>query len=393
MSEQARTGRGLSALRVAHLSFHRDLERRAPSQLLAEWPALTRISAAVSSPHCRVEVLQACEQDQKVHRNGVDLQFVSETTFVDRVSFRLGSKLLRANRILERLAAFDPEVIQVAGFGYPLQILQLRRRFPRAVIVLQDHAAAPAAGWRRLLHRRAFAAIDAALFTAREQAAPFFESALFQPDLPVFEVLEDSSTFMPADQSAAQQRCGIRGDPCLLWLGRLDAVKDPLAVLDAVAIASDQLPGARLWCCYKNAPLERQVQARIASDVRLRERVVLLGPRPHSEIETLCQAADFLLQGSLREGSGYAVIEALACGTTPLVTDIPAFRKITRQGRCGALASPSDATGMARNLVEWACKDRVRLRKNARRHFEEELSYEIIGRDLRAVYEAMAGSR
>jgi glycosyltransferase involved in cell wall biosynthesis len=139
--------------------------------------------------------------------------------------------------------------------------------------------------------------------------------------------------------------------------------------------------------------LERQVKERITSDMRLRERVVLLGPRPHPEIETLCQAADFLVQGSLREGSGYAVIEALACGTTPLVTDIPAFRKVTKQGQFGALAPPGNAAAMAENWLAWSGRDRARLRYDARRHFEDDLSYDAIGRDLRAVYEAAAGSR
>lgn len=384
-----RVREGSRALRVAHVSFHRDTARRAPRQLLEDWPTLTRTAAAVAKD-CQVAVIQASEVDEKFHIDGVNVHFVRETTAVDRLSFRLGSKVLRATRMLDRLDALDPEVIQVAGFGYPLQTLQLRRRFPRAVIALQDHAAAPAPGWRRVLHRRAFAAVDAVFFTAREQAEPFRENGLFRSDLPVFQVLEDSSTFVPGSQEEARRRSGIHGDPCLLWLGRLAAVKDPLGVLDALAMASDRLPGVRLWCCYKNAPLEQQVKARIASDPRLRERVVLLGPRPHRDIETLCQAADFLIQGSLREGSGYALIEALACGTTPLVTDIPAFRRITKQGRFGALAAPGDAAGMAQNLIEWASKDRVRLRRQARRHFEDELSYAAIGRDLLAIYGAVA---
>lgn len=380
-------------MRVAHLSFHRDLERRTPSQLLEAWPTLTRIAAAASSPQCRIAIVQAGERDQTAGLDGVDIWFVREAAALDRLSFGLGTKLLRPKRLLQRLAAFKPDVIQVAGLGHPLQILQLRRRFPRVAIVLQDHATAPARGWRRLLHRRAFGKVNAVLFTAREQAAPFFESAVFRRDLPVFEVLEDSSTFTPGDQADAQRRSGIHGDPCLLSLGRLDAVKDPLTVLDAVAMASVRLPGLRLWCCYREAPLEDQVRERIASDQRLRERVVLLGSRPHAEIETLCQAADFLLQGSLREGSGYAVIEALACGTTPLVTDIPAFRKIAKRGRFGALAPPGDAEAMANNIQYWSARDRGQLRREARRHFEAELSYEAIGRDLRAVYEALAEPR
>lgn len=385
--------RDSNVLRVAHVSFFRDFERRKPRQLLEAWPSLSRVASAAASPECNVEVMQACSYDETICVDGVDIHFIRESTPIDTLSLRLGSKLLRPYRLLERVAAFDPDVIQAAGFGNPLQVLQLRARAPQATLLIQDHAGVPTTGWRRRLDRRVLSQVDGVLFTAREQAAPFFESCLFRRDMPVFEVLEASSTFAPGDQSQAQQRSGLRGDPCLLWLARLDAVKDPLGVLDAVAMATSKLPDLRLWCCYRDAPLERQVRARIASDSRLRDRVVLLGPRSHAEVETLCQGADFLIQGSLREGSGYAVIEALACGTTPLVTDIPAMRKITKQGRFGALAAPGDTAEMARHLVEWANKDRTQLRREARRHFEDELSYEAIGRDLRAVYEAMAARR
>ena len=377
------------ALRVVQVSFHRDVERREPRWLIEDWPTLTRIAVAAASPQCHVEVVQACEQDLSVQLVGVPVHFVRQTSAADGLSIRVGSKLSAAARVLNRVAEIKPHVVHVNGLDYPLQLLRLRRRLPQAAIVVQDHAGSPATGWRKALHRRALAKVNAALFCASEQARPFFESGTLRPDLPVFEVLEDSSLFVAGDQKDARRRSGIHGDPCLLWLGRLDAVKDPLGVLDAVAMASDHLPGARLWCCYRDAPLEGQVKARMAADPRLRERAVLLGPRPHAEVETLCQAADFLIQGSLREGSGYAVIEALACGTTPLVTDIPAFRKITKQGRFGALATPGDAAAMSRNLIEWASKDRARLRREARRHFEDELSYAVIGRDLRAVYEAV----
>ena len=45
------------------------------------------------------------------------------------------------------------------------------------------------------------------------------------------------------------------------------------------------------------------------------------------------QAADLFVLGSHREGSGYSLIEALACGLPPVVTDIHAFRTLTGCGR------------------------------------------------------------
>ena len=158
----------------------------------------------------------------------------------------------------------------------------------------------------------------------------------------MFDVLEGSSEFTPGDQAEARRLTGMFGDPCVLWTSRLDANKDPLMMLDAVEQAIPQLPDLRLWCCFGQAPLLREVRARVATSDVLRDRVVLLGARPHDEVERLFRAADFYVQTSHREGSGYSLLEAMSCGTPPIVTDIPATRRIV--GDAGSLTPVGDAS-------------------------------------------------
>ena len=208
--------------------------------------------------------------------------------------------------------------------------------------------------------------------------------------LPVFEVLESTSRFTPGDAALARARTGLAGDPCFLWVGRLDDNKDPFTVLEAFSRAAAVLPGARLWMAYGEAPLRRRVERRIREDAVLSPRVRLLGTLPHEQVEWALRAADFLVLGSHREGSGYAVIEALACGTTPLVTEIPSFRRITGEGAHGALSPPGDAGAMAAAMVDWAGRDRGALRREARRHFERSLSSGAMGGQLFHAYRSVA---
>jgi glycosyltransferase involved in cell wall biosynthesis len=231
------------------------------------------------------------------------------------------------------------------------------------------------------------------LFTTREQAAAMTEAGVLPPTTPIFEVMESTSRFTPGDMEAARLATGIRADPAFLWVGRLDANKDPLTVLEAFALTSAELPGAHLWMCYQDSPLLAEVQRRIASDPCLTDRVTLLGTQPHDRIQTRLRAADFLVLGSHKEGSGYAAIEALACGTPALVTDIPSFRRITGDGRAGALSRPGDASAMARAMVAWASGDRAAQRRAAREQFERHLSLHAIGAQLRAAYEAAVARR
>ncbi|HUK20020.1 MAG TPA: glycosyltransferase family 4 protein [Gemmatimonadales bacterium] len=211
-------------------------------------------------------------------------------------------------------------------------------------------------------------------------------------DLPVFEVVEGSSPFIPGDVAAARNATGLRGDPCLLWVGNLDANKDPLLVLNAVSQFAEHSPGVRLYMCFRHGPLLANVRQRIATDPRLSNRVVLLGEIRYPVIQAHFQAADFLVQASHAEGSGYGVIEALACGTTPIVTDIPSFRRITGDGRRGALVPLDDVDAFAAALRDWCGRDRAALRQQARAHFERELSFDAIGRQLRSVYDHVAGT-
>jgi glycosyltransferase involved in cell wall biosynthesis len=176
----------------------------------------------------------------------------------------------------------------------------------------------------------------------------------------------------------------VYGNPCVVWVGRLNDVKDPLTALAAFSRALDHLPDARLWCAFGNAPLLYDVQRAIAADQRLAAAVTLLGSLPHARIETLLRAADIFLASSRREATGAALIEALACGATPVVTSIPAFRALTGNGTVGVLFRVGDAAAGADALV--AAARRAGERGRVRAHFDEQYSLEALGRRLSRVY-------
>ena len=163
-------------------------------------------------------------------------------------------------------------------------------------------------------------------------------------------------------------------------------------VLDALSRAAPAIPGARLWLCYRSAPLLDQVRRRIGVDPALRQRVTLVGDVPHARMEQYFRATDLVVSGSHFEGSGYSVIEAMACGVTPLVTDIPSFRRITGAGSMGALVPHGDSQAMADALVSWSARLDPVLRAQTRAHFERTLSFDAIGAQLCGVYRAVVAA-
>jgi glycosyltransferase involved in cell wall biosynthesis len=361
-------------LHAVHVSFYSDVERRAPEVLLEAWPTLLGVAAGLVRAGVETTVVQASAHRQTMERDGVRLHFVNGA---------LGA----LRRCVESLKA---DVVHVHGFTHPLALRRLVGGVGSTPVVVQDHASRAPAGWRRHLWRWAIAPVAGVTFAAREQAEPFFAARAFPRTTRVFEVLEGSSSFTPGDQASAQRATGLFGHPCLLWAAHLNAGKDPFTALDAFARAAKQVPDARLWCCFGAAPLLPEVKQRIAASPVLRSRVTLLGRRPHREMEQLFRAADFFVQTSHREGCSYSIIEALSCGTTPLVSDIPSSRRTV--GDAGSLTPVGDAASLADAIVAWAARDRAALRRRAREWFESALSFDVIGRELRAVYEAARSS-
>ena len=361
-------------VRVVQVSFHADAGRRSAETLLSVWPTLPAVALAASRAGVTVTVVQRAHRDEIVVRQGVDFHFVNDVARA-------------ADRVIERVHALAPDVIHVQGLNDPRGVRQLFRRVPGVPLLVQDHGAEVPTGWRAHAWRWAHRSLAGVTFTAREQASPWKRAKVLRADLPVFEVLESSSEFTVGDRREAQRRTQMFGDPCVLWTGRLDANKDPLTMLAAFEWAAVRLPAARLWCCYGDAPLLDAVQRRIAASAVLTERVVLLGTRPHEELEHRFRAADFFVQMSHRESSGYSLIEALACGTTPLVTDISSARRIV--GEAGSLSPVGDARSLAEAMVTWASRDASSLRAAARAQFDAALSFDVVGRQLRHAYESV----
>lgn len=378
------------SLRVLQVSFQMDELRREPEALLASWPTVASVAAAAAGAGLEVTVLQAGWEDVEFERDGVRYAFVRERP-PNLIRRRAGPWAAPPRRRLERrAAAARADLVHVHGLAFPFHAGAIGRRLGLPVLV-QDRADPLPRRWRRPLVRRGLAGIDAVAFTARALAEPWFEARLFPPDLTIHEVLGSSTVFSPGDRLAARAASGLHGDPCLLWAARLANDKDPFTLLDAVATAAETLPGLRLWCCYTEAPLLHHVQQRISTDPALAGRVHLLGAVPHRHVETLCRAADLFVSTSRREGTGFALLEALACGASPVVSDIPAFRRITA-GRVGALVPPGDAGAFARAIVALAGREPQRARREARDHFERNLSFAALGAELRAAYETVVAA-
>jgi glycosyltransferase involved in cell wall biosynthesis len=364
------------------INFFVDREGRSPQQLLADWYPLADVAAAVASTGARVTVVQASVSPAELVRDRVEYFFLAPEA---------------PNMPLTRSTAFGsfvrnrtPDVFHVHGLGFAREVLELHALAPRVPLLLQDHADRPPRFWRRGLWRRGAAVADGVSFCSRAQAAPFRRAGLLGGDVMVFEIPESTSPFVPGDKVAARAATGLYGDPAVLWVGHLNANKDPLTVLAGVSAAAAELPGLQLWCVFATAPLLGEVQARVARDPALKNRVHLLGRVPHERVEQLMQAADMFVLGSHRESTCFSVIEAMATGLAPVVTDIPSLRALTGNGAVGELWPCGDLSALAEALAVAARALGPATHARVRAHFDAELSSPALGQKLAAAYRELA---
>ncbi len=338
--------------------------------LLERWPSLADIAELVASAGVRVTVLQAAARAGRLTHAGVDYRLV------DMRGTHTAQG--RGRHFAEALDGSGVDVLHAHSLAYADDAFAVAGNLaPGLPVVFQDHADRLPCWWRPRQRRR-FAAAAGIAFTSLDLAQPFVAAGMFGPATRLLSIPESSSRFTPGDRALARAATGVHGEPCALWVGRLNRGKDPLTVLDGVALAAERMPGLRLWCAFGEEPMLAEVRAHIDADRRLAGRVHLLGRVAHAQVEALMRAADLFVSGSRAEGSGYAAMEAIACGLTPILTDIPAFRALTGNGRIGRLWPCGDASALAEALVGAVAHQASP--QQVRAHFDETLSFKAVGR-------------
>jgi phosphatidylinositol alpha-mannosyltransferase len=145
------------------------------------------------------------------------------------------------------------------------------------------------------------------------------------------------------------------GQPELLFLGRLDPRNGLDTVLAAMPRVLDRFPGARLTVAG-DGPL-RPLYERLARP--LGERVAFVGRVNGDRPEHYARAHMYLCP-TTKASFGITLLEAMACGTPAVVSDITGFRELVAGGSEAVLVPRSDPAAWADAVVR-LMDDRGRL--------------------------------
>jgi glycosyltransferase involved in cell wall biosynthesis len=133
--------------------------------------------------------------------------------------------------------------------------------------------------------------------------------------------------------------------PLIGYFGRLKKYKSVEHLLHAFSRIRKEFPACRLVVIGDGD--YRPTLERMAGDLGIADAVTFTGFVTEAEKVRLLQEMWFLVNTSSKEGWGLTVIEANACGTTVIASDVPGLRDAVRDGETGLLYTYGDVDELA----------------------------------------------
>src|SRR5712691_596389 len=230
--------------------------------------------------------------------------------------------------------------------------------------------------FRHTLHEERYrrgAARAARVITVSHSTRRDIETVLRLPEAHVRTIYSAPDPAFTSQEHDPRQDCQLLERysityPFILYAGAIRAQKNVPRLVEAFAVLRHEL---------ENHPRYRELRLVIIGDelskhpsvrhavahTRIEQAVRFLGFVPLDTLRVFYRAAEVFAFPSLYEGFGLAPLEAMACGTPVVASDVPAL--VEAVGEAAELVSPANVFDIARGLRE------VLLDENRRRELSE----------------------
>lgn len=163
----------------------------------------------------------------------------------------------------------------------------------------------------------------------------------------------DHAIFFPGDRAAARRRLRLpAARPVLLFVGRIQPLKGADLAVRALASLTD--PRAELVVVGGPSGPDGAGEVTrlhdLAEELGVAGRVRWFEPQPHAALADYYRAADVCLVPSRSESFGLVALEAAACGTPVVASNVGGLRSLVDHGHTGFLVDGREAADYAAHV-------------------------------------------
>ncbi len=196
----------------------------------------------------------------------------------------------------------------------------------------------------------------------------------------------DTSIFHPYDRYQLRKKLGYSPrEKIVVSTSRLT----PKNGLDYLIKATAPLGDVKLIIIGDGE--QRKRLESLIQDLKLKNRVFLLGTLPHKELPQYLAIADAFCRPSVNEGFGISFIESMACRIPTIGTAVGGITDIINHGENGILVPPEDAGTLSRALKR-VIEDGNLAKQIAERGYQtvrEKFTWEKVLQQMEDVYQGL----
>ncbi|MCX8061124.1 MAG: glycosyltransferase [Anaerolineales bacterium] len=231
---------------------------------------------------------------------------------------------------------------------------------------------------------------------------------LYQADVSKIQVIPpgvDLSRFYPIPMDEAKEYIGI--PPCnrmLLFVGRIEPLKGLDVLFKAIAIMRENGQWERTPFCLaviggdedgelRTKGSEQERLTALRAEYRLEDLVVFLGKKSQDTLPYYYSAAEIVVVPSHYESFGMVALEAMACGTPVVASNVGGLAYLVQDGLTG-FTVPVDEPQLLVDCIAKLLSDpelRIKMGKQAA-EFAKGFGWGVIAQKIIALYRSVLAS-
>lgn len=212
----------------------------------------------------------------------------------------------------------------------------------------------------------------------------------------------DTGHFYPIPPDEAKEAIEIPTDHrMLLFVGRIERLKGIETLIKAIAILYDSgflkecphyltIIGGNPDDTHEDLNSEMHRLKDLSKEYNIEDLIIFLGKRSQDSLPYYYSAAEVVIMPSHYESFGMVALEAMACGTPVIASQVGGLAYLVKDGETGMVVPNDDPQALADSLKKVLCRKGIRneLSANAAR-YAKEYDWEIIASQVINVYESL----